>query len=73
MLQKMFLKSSSSQVNLSFIVILLHVGTYSRAVKLAEKLHFKCFTKKCSKFKLYSNLKGINSVKKKKKSFWLLS
>ncbi len=36
----------------------------TRAVKLTEKL-FKFFTKILSKFELYSNLKGINSVREK--------
>ncbi len=43
-----------------------------RAVKLAEKLNSIFFTKILSKSELYSNLKGINSVREKK-SIWLLS
>ncbi len=36
----------------------------TRAVKLTEK-QLKFFTKILSKFELYSNLKGINSVREK--------
>ncbi len=39
---------------------------YVRAVKLAEKLHSHFFTKILYKFNIYSHLKGINSVRKKK-------
>ncbi len=59
-----------------FIYVTVHVQqqyffhVHSRAVKLAEKQKFTFYTKILSKFKLYSNLKGINSVRKK--SFWLL-
>ncbi len=38
----------------------------SRAVKLAEKLNSKFYNKILSKFELYSNLKSINSVRRKK-------
>ncbi len=37
-----------------------------RAVKLVEKLNSNFFTKILSKFELYSNLKGINSIREKK-------
>ncbi len=55
-----------------FIYVTVHVQqqyflhVHSRAVKLAEKLKFTFYTKILSKFELYSNLKGINSVRKKK-------
>ncbi len=42
---------------------------HTRAVKLAEKLNLNFFTKILSIFELHSNLKGINSVSKKKEAF----
>ncbi len=41
---------------------------YIKAVKLVEKQKKIFFTKILTKFELYSNLKGINSVKRKKKA-----
>ncbi len=41
----------------------------SKAVKLAEKLNSNFILKYYKKFKLYSNLKGINSVRIKKFGF----
>ncbi len=48
------------------VCILLLLGC-----QIGWKTTFEFFTKILSKFELYSNLKGINSVRKKR--FWLLS